>query len=55
MDWTNHLYLAEECSQGGRHSQGLPIFHLVLPGLMQLGFGLGVREGTGLGWVKLEG
>ena len=34
---------------------GLPIFHLVLAGLMQLGFGLGVRRGTGLGWMKLEG
>lgn len=21
MDWTNHLYLAKECSQGGRHSR----------------------------------
>lgn len=40
MDWTNHLYLAKECSQGGRGSHWLPTLCLVLAGLLQLSCGL---------------
>lgn len=36
--------------QPGRQTfTGLPIFHLVLAGLMQLGFGLGVSGGNRTG------
>lgn len=45
MDWTNHLYLAKECSQGGRHS---------FTGASYLPPGPGRADAAGL-WVGGEG
>ena len=56
MAWTNHLYLAKECSQGGRPFT-LASYPLPDPGRAHATelWVEGVSERGGLGWINLNG